>query len=218
MALDEKDIQKINDMIGAGTAKLTEQVGSIAGSMKTLTDNFEKTVNEAIDKKVSPLAETVAKIGAPADDKDKNKDKPAPGDEPEWFKKHREAQEALLKPVLEFTAAKQGEEKKAAERAAAKALIAKTLAEKKLGGLLKNEQVLERLVNAAPKDADAVMAAVEAERKFAASLGIKPESFGADVAGEGGRTPDGGKPNVEEMKKKTSEAIGAAAKARAAIV
>lgn len=217
MALDEKDIQKITEMIGAGTAKLTEQVGALAGSMKTFTDNHEKTVNDAIDKKVGPLAETVAKIGTPGDNTNKGKDKPAPGDsgggEPEWFRKHREAQEAMLKPVLEFTAAKQGEEKAAAERAAAKALVVKTLTEKKLGGLLKNEQVVERLVNAGPKDAEAVISAVEAERRFAASLGIKPESFGADATGEGGTSPDGSKTTLEQRKQATAEAIEKAKKA-----
>lgn len=216
MALDEADRKTIGEMITAGVTKLTEQVGALAGAMKTHTDGFAKAVDDAIDKKIKPLADTVAKIG------EGGKPEPKPGDKPdaaEALKKSiAEAVAEATKPLAEFVSAKKSEESKAAERAAAKVLVAKTLAEKKLGGLLKNEQVLERLVNAAPKDADAVMAAVEAERKFAASLGIKPESFGADVAGEGGRTPDGGKPSVEEMKKRTSEAIGAAAKARAAIV
>lgn len=204
MALDDNDKKFINEAIGTAVQAAAEasdkKIGELAGTVKTVTDTLENTIDERVKKH----AEAAPK---PAGDKDTKKDKPATGDEPEWFRKHRETQEALLKPVLEFTAAKQGEEKKAAERAAAKALITKTLTEKKLGGLLKNEQVLERLVSTGPKDAEAVLAAVEAERKFAASLGIKPESFGADAEAEGGTSPDGSKATLGQKKQATAEAI-----------
>lgn len=209
MALDEADKKTIGEMIAAGLTKVVEQVGSLAGSMKTLTDGLGKTIGDAIDARVKPIEE---KVGKPADDKDKSKDKDKPG--ADLAEQIKSAVAEATKPLAEFVSAKRSEEEKATAAAAAKVLVTKTLTEKKLGGLLKNEAVIARIVGTNPKDADAVMAAVETERSYAATFGVKPESFGADVSAEGGAPGSGGdKKSPEERKKATSEAIDKAAKA-----
>lgn len=215
MALDDADKKTIGEMIAAGLAKAGEQVGALAGSMKTLTDNLGKTISDAIDAKVKPLAETVAKIGVPKDDK-KKEGEPEPA--ADLDARIAAALDKSLKPIAEFVGAKKTEEERAAGREAAKVLVTRTLTEKKLGGLVKNAGVMERLIAGAPKDADAVMALVEAERAYAASLGLKAETFGADPAAEGAKGANGKATNEEEKKAATAEAIDRAAKASASIL
>lgn len=185
MALDQKDIEQVKGLIAESTKPLTEQFAA----MKTAVDAMPAALTESVTKGLAePLnklvTDAVAKIApAPkADDKDKGK-KTDDAEPPAWAKALSEDLKALktgVDPVIES-------HKQTTQRSKSQALVESTLKELKLGGLLKNQAVMERLVGANPADAAAVKKLVEGERAYAVSLGIKAESFGADPAAEGGK-------------------------------
>lgn len=191
MALDAKDIEQVKGLIGEANKPFTEQLTTLSKTVEglpaSLTENITKGLAEPLNKLVT---DAVAKLpGAKPGDKGDDKGKPAgsanDAEPPAWAKGIIETQKALadqLKPIAD-------ERTQTAEQKAARTLVEKTLKEKKLGGLLSDKMrpTLERILATKPKTEAEVIAAVESERQYAATLGVKPESFGVDPTTEGGK-------------------------------
>jgi hypothetical protein len=200
MALSKEDRAEVEGLVkplADGLAKLTETIATLPTA-----DKMGEAVKAQVEAATKPLSEAIAKIGPAPKPDDKKKDPAADS--------VAEAVSAALKPVTESIAKLseglgviQKRDADAEAISASKALVEQTLKDMKRSGIIKNHPlVLERMIAARPKDAATVKTLFEAEQKYAVSLGAKAETFGADVAAEGGKTGEGG-----EGGKQDSEAI-----------
>jgi len=141
-----------------------------------------KTVTDALAPKLTELEGKIA--AKPAEPK---KDDPKPEDAPAWAKPVL----ATIGELKEQVGKLNGDATAQVEDRRVRALVTATLTEKKLPGLLKNERVFERLVNAKPKDAEALMKIVDGEREYAKSIGVNVEKWGAEPDAEGAKDANG---------------------------
>lgn len=196
MALDDKDIKQINEMIGAGVTAavkpLTESITAVAGTVKGLTEG-DNSVAALVTKSVT---EAVAKLAPKPEDKDKGGAGGTGG---------TLTLEAVKAAITETVAPLVDWKKKLEEEGAAKTArqTALDLASKWIGEkyakLPKAAQgvIAERIAAKLPKDAAAVEAEFKAINAEYASLGIKVESITANPAAEGAKDAA---PNADKVK------------------
>lgn len=202
MPLDDNDKKHINDTIAATLKPVTEQLAAIATTVKTLGESVPKGVQDTLKS----LQDEVAKLKTPAapDDKDKPKDKgKGEGDDKltaaltpilEQVKQLADA----IKPISEERA--QGQ-----KQAAAKSLLEKYATTAKKPGVVRDAELVNKVIAAGVTDDAGVARVVEGHESYLKGLGVDTSKWAAaNPAAEGAKpaadteTPEA---RTERMKK-----------------
>lgn len=208
MPLDDNDKKHINDTIAATLKPVTEQLAAIATTVKTLGESVPKGVQDTLKS----LQDEVAKLKTPAapdGDKDKPKGK-GEGDDKltaaltpilEQIKQLADA----IKPISEERAQSQ-------KQTAAKSLLEKYATTAKKPGVVRDAELVNKVIAAGVTDDAGVARVVEGHESYLKGLGVDTSKWAAANPAAEGAKPQSDAESPEVKTKRMKDFVAAEAK------